>query len=126
MTETFSPRKTATCSASPLPSTPTNQCPRAQMYVPTAPATSTTRTATATRRGRSGRRRAEGAPPVGGVGGGGGGGGGGGERGGGGGGRVGERAAAGRRAGVDLALPDVATCRAVDHRVQAPAAAGVL
>src|SRR3954466_7427480 len=115
MTETFSPRKTATCSASPPPSTPTNQCPRAQMYVPTAPATSTTRTATATRRGRSGRRRAEGAPPGGGAGGGGGGGGG-----------AGGRGRARGRAGVALALPDVATCRAVDHRVQAPAAAGVL
>src|SRR3954469_11069674 len=131
MTETFSPRKTATCSASPLPSTPTNQCPRAQMYVPTAPATSTTRTATATRRGRSGRRRAEGPPPVDGVGVGGGVAGGSASAGppaaGVGWGRgTGERGPSGRGAGVDLALPDVATGRAVDHRVDPAAAAGVL
>ncbi|WP_324275167.1 hypothetical protein [Blastococcus brunescens] len=69
--ETSRPRKTATCSSSPLPSTPTNQCPSAHTYIPTAPATSTTRAATATRRSRSGRRRAEEPPPVGGVGGGG-------------------------------------------------------
>ena len=64
---------------------------------------------------RSGRRRAEGPPPVGGVGVGGGG--------------AGGSASAARPAAelrVDLALPDVAAGRAVDDRVDQRAAAAVV